>query len=156
MAEDVQGPPGRDRGFPSEVAKAWKENFPKFWVPGNYFLAPSTDLSPGGVALINGDVPGSRWFSTGVIVLYVDDESFAYVTPQGRPFSGWITFSAYVHEAHCTVAQVQLLVRANDPLYKLMMPPALHRVEDKTWQHTLGSLAAYYSATPLFGLFFTL
>ena len=34
------------------------------------------------------------------------------------------------------MAQAQLLIRANDPLYELMMPLGLHRLEDRT-------LAAY-------------
>ena len=130
---------------PAEVVKAWRERFPDFWAPGNRFLVPSTGLSPGGVALINSDIPGSRWFSTGVMVLYADDESFTYMTPEGHPFSGWVTFSAYDEEG-CTVAQVQLLIRANDPLYELMMPLGLHRVEDNTWQRTLKNLAAHFGA----------
>jgi hypothetical protein len=131
---------------PAVVVKTWRERFPDFWAPGNRFLAPSTGLSPGGVALINSDVPGSRWFSTGVLVLYADDESFTYMTPEGHPFSGWVTFSAYEDEDGCTVAQVQLLIRANDPIYELMMPLGLHRVEDKTWQRTLENLAAHFGA----------
>ncbi len=78
------------------------------------------------------------------MVLYAD-ESFTYMTPEGHPFSGWVTFSAYA-EGDCTVAQVQLLIRANDPLYELMMPLGLHRVEDKTWQRTLENLAAHFGA----------
>jgi hypothetical protein len=130
---------------PTEVVRAWRERFPDFWAPGNRFLAPSTGLAPGGVALINSDIPGSRWFSTGVLVLYSDDESFTYMTPEGHPFSGWVTFSAHDEEG-CTVAQVQLLIRANDPLYELMMPLGLHRVEDNTWQRTLENLAAHFGA----------
>jgi len=130
---------------PAEVVKAWRERFPDFWAPGNRFLAPSTGLSPGGVALINSDIPGGRWFSTGVLVLYADDESFTYMTPEGHPFSGWVTFSAY-DEDGTTVAQVQLLIRANDPIYELMMPLGLHRVEDRTWQRTLENLAAHFGA----------
>jgi Domain of unknown function (DUF1990) len=81
-----------------------------------------------------------------VLVLYADDESFTYMTLEGHPFSGWVTFSAYDDEEGCTVAQVQLLIRANDPLYELMMPLGLHRVEDKTWQRTLENLAAHFGA----------
>ena len=33
--------------------------------------------------------------STGVMVLYADEESFTFMTPQGHVFAGWITFSAY-------------------------------------------------------------
>jgi hypothetical protein len=133
---------------PAEVVKAWRERFPDLWAPGNRFLAPPTGLSPGGVALINSDIPGSRWFSTGVMVLYADDESFTYMTPEGHPFSGWVTFSAFDDdEDGCTVAQVQLLIRANDPLYELMMPLGLHRVEDETWQRTLKNVAAHFGAS---------
>ena len=32
--------------------------------------------------------------STGVLVLYADDESFTLMTPQGHVFAGWITFSS--------------------------------------------------------------
>ncbi len=131
---------------PAEIVKTWKERFPEFWMPGNRFIEPEAGLAPGGVALINSDIPGSRWFSTGVMVLYADEESFAYMTPEGHPFSGWITFSAHRDEDGTTVAQAQLLIRANDPLYELMMPLGLHRVEDKTWQHTLRSVARHFGA----------
>ncbi len=131
---------------PAEVVKTWKEDFPKFWMPGNRFLTSRAGLSPGDVALINGDVPGSRWFSTGVMVLYADDTSFTYMTPEGHPFSGWVTFNAFEDDG-ITTAQVQLLIRSNDPLYELMMPVALHRVEDMTWQHTLRSVAAHFGAS---------
>jgi hypothetical protein len=131
---------------PAEVVEAWKKNFPRFWPKENKFYAPLAGIVPGEVALLGSDVPGSRWFSTGVMVLYADEESFTYMTPEGHPFSGWITFSAYEDEDGCTVAQAQLLIRANDPLYELMMPLGLHRVEDKIWQHTLQSLAAYFGA----------
>ena len=33
--------------------------------------------------------------STGVMVLYADEESFTLMTPQGHMFAGWITFSAH-------------------------------------------------------------
>jgi hypothetical protein len=52
------------------------------------------------------------------MVLYADDESFTVITPEGHPESGWITFSAYQDDDD-TVAQVQSLARANDPLYEL-------------------------------------
>ena len=132
---------------PAGVVEAWKEYFPRFWPKANRFYAPRSGLVPGGVALLGSGVPGSRWFSTGVMVLYADEGSFAYMTPEGHPFSGWITFSAYSDEDGTTVAQVQLLIRANDPIYELMMPLGLHRMEDRTWQHTLRSLAAYFGAS---------
>ena len=124
---------------PAEVIEAWRERFPELSGFGERgFRVPSGGLVPGAVALLGG--------LSGVMVLYSDEESFTYMTPEGHPFSGWITFSAYEEEDGATVAQAHLLIRANDPLYELMMPLGLHKVEDRTWQRTLRNLAAYFGA----------
>ena len=124
---------------PAEVVEAWRERFPELSGFGEKgFRVPSGGLVPGAVALLGG--------LSGVMVLYSDEESFTYMTPEGHPFSGWITFSAYEEEDGATVAQAHLLIRANDPLYELMMPLGLHKVEDRTWQRTLRNLAAYFGA----------
>jgi hypothetical protein len=131
---------------PAEVIQTWKENYQKFWPEGNRFYAPLSGIAPGEVALISGSVPGGLKLSTGVMVLYADDESFTLMTPQGHPFSGWITFSAY-EEKGATVAQAQVLMRANDPLYELGLRVGGHRMEDSVWQHTLGALAAHFGVS---------
>jgi hypothetical protein len=125
---------------PAEVVEAWRERFPELSGFGEKgFRVPSGGLVPGAVALLRG--------LSGVMVLYSDEESFTYMTPEGHPFSGWITFSAYEkEEGGATVAQAHLLIRANDPLYELMMPLGLHKLEDRTWQRTLRNLAAYFGA----------
>ena len=49
-------------------------------------------------------VPGAPVkFSTGVLVLYANDESFTFMTPEGHNLSAWITFSAR-HGGAVTVA----------------------------------------------------
>ena len=101
---------------------------------------PSGGLVPGAVALLAGGL-------TGVMVLYSDEESFAYMTPEGHPFSGWITFSAYEDEDGTTVAQAQLLIRANDPLWEAMMVVGLNRAENIQWQDTLRNLAAHFGVS---------
>lgn len=129
---------------PADVIRIWKENFPQFWPSGNRFYSPLTGIRPGDVAILNLTGPGHMPLSTGVMVIYADDESFTLMTPQGHMFSGWITFSAYEHEG-CTVAQTQALIRANDPLYELAFRLGLgHKSEDKFWQQTLEFLAAYF------------
>src|SRR5207248_6321641 len=60
---------------PTEVIRAWKENFPKFWPKGSRFHTPLTGIAPGEVAILR-LVPGGMPLSTGVMVLYADDESF--------------------------------------------------------------------------------
>ncbi|SRR5579875_2595472 len=127
---------------PTEVIQTWKEQFPNFWPKGNRFFKPLTGIKPGEVATLSLNVGGMQ-LSTGVLVLYADDESFALMTPQGHILAGWITFSAY-EEDGATVAKVQLLIRANDPLYEIGLRLGGHRQEDRFWIHTLTALAAYF------------
>jgi hypothetical protein len=130
---------------PTEVIKVWKENFPKFWPAGNHFYGPLTGIAPGEVALLNLSMPGGMVLSTGVLVLYADDESFTLMTPQGHMFAGWITFSSF-EEDDCTIVQAQVLMRANDPMYEVGLRFGGHKSEDVFWQHTLKSLAAHFGA----------
>jgi hypothetical protein len=72
---------------PTEVIKTWKENFPKFWPEGNRFYASLRGIAPGEVARIDAVIPGGLPIpvSTGMLVLYADEESFTLMTPPGRP-----------------------------------------------------------------------
>lgn len=132
---------------PAEVIKMWKEHFPEFWPKGNYFYAPSAGIVPGETALINARVPGNLTIiSTGIRVIYADDESFTFMNPEGHMFAGWVTFSAH-QEDDDTLVQVQVLIRANDPIYEIGFRLGLmHRIEDSNWYHTLKSLAARFGA----------
>ncbi len=131
------------KATPAQVIRAWKENFPQFWPPGPRFYAPITGIAPGEVAVIN-LAAGPMRLSTGVMVLYADDESFTFMTPQGHPFAGWVTFSALDEEGR-SVAQVQILMRAQDPFSEIGLTLGGHRMEDQFWEHTLRSLAAHFS-----------
>ena len=82
-----------ERVAPADLIAAWRKDFGEFWPPGNHFYAPLTGIEPGDVALLNMKMPGLK-LSTGVMMLYADDESFTLMTPQGHMFAGWITFSA--------------------------------------------------------------
>src|SRR5215469_5605404 len=127
---------------PTQVVKVWKEHFPEFWPKGNRFYGPLTGIAPGEVGLINMALPGGVPLSTGVIVLYADDESFTFMTPQGHMFAGWITFSSHKMQ-ECTVAQAQLLIRSNDPIYELGFRMGASKSEDRFWEQTVVSLAHY-------------
>jgi hypothetical protein len=72
-------------------------------------------VKPGEVLLINAAV-GEIPVSTGVRVIYADEESFTVMTPEGHPESGWTTFSAHEGEDGVTVAQVRSLAQANRKL----------------------------------------
>ena len=131
-----------DAVSPEQAISEWKENFPKFWPENNRFFGPLTGIAPGEVALLNLTMPGRLKLSTGVLILYADEESFTLMTPQGHMFAGWITFSAYAKNGK-TVAQAQVLMRANDPIYEMGLVMGGHKKEDVFWEHTLGALAAH-------------
>jgi len=127
----------------AEVIIIWKENFPKFWPPHNNFYPSLTGIAPGEVAVLNLAMPGSMPLSTGMLVIYVDDESFTLMTPQGHMESGWITFSAF-EEDGCVVAQVQSIARTNDPMYEIGFLLFGHKTQEQFWHHTLEALAAHF------------
>jgi hypothetical protein len=97
---------------PAEVVRIWKERFPEFQPPQNRFYPSMAGVKPGEVLLINAAVGGIP-VSTGVRVIYADEESFTVMTPEGHPESGWTTFSAHEGEDGVTVAQVRSLAQAN-------------------------------------------
>ena len=138
-----------DSVTPQEVIKVWKERFPEFWPKTASFYGPIAGIAPGDVAVLNLKMPGGAKLSTGVLVLYADDESFTLMTPEGHMFAGWITFSSYPTGLG-TVAQAQVLMRASDPLYELGLALGGHRKEDKFWRETLTALAGYFKAEPSF------
>ncbi|CAN5514163.1 hypothetical protein BH20ACT18_BH20ACT18_13530 [soil metagenome] len=129
----------------TEVIAEWKQNFPKFWPEKNFFYGPLTGIAPGEVALVNLTMPGRLKLSTGVLVVYADDESFTFMTPQGHMLSGWITFSAYEKDSS-TIAQAQVLIRASDPMTELGLIFGGYKKEDEFWCHTLRGLAAHLGA----------
>jgi len=145
---------------PKSAIATWKEHFAEFWPKGSRFEGPLTGISPGEVALLDVGIGGGVRLSTGVFVLYADEESFTLMTPQGHMFAGWITFSAEraddasdpavsaVSVPRPTVVQAQLLMRANDPLYELAMTLGGHRKEDQFWVQTMTALAKYLGASP--------
>lgn len=127
---------------PVEVVAVWKVNLPKFQPPENRFYTSVDGVKPGEVVMINAQTPGGL-VSTGVLVMYADDESFTLMTPQGHPESGWVTFSAFEQDG-CTVAQVQSIGRSNDPFYEMMFRLMGSKEQERIWKHVLTSLAAHY------------
>jgi hypothetical protein len=131
-----------ERVAPVDLIATWRKDFGEFWPPGNHFYAPLTGIEPGEVALLNMKMPGLK-LSTGVMVLYADDESFTLMTPQGHMFAGWITFSAS-RQDDATVVQTQVLMRASDPIFELALMMGGHHQEDKFWSQTLGNVATRF------------
>ncbi|HEY6539113.1 MAG TPA: hypothetical protein VI138_08785 [Candidatus Dormibacteraeota bacterium] len=127
---------------PQQVISTWKAHFPEFWPKGNRFAGALAGISPGDVALLDLSMGGVK-LSTGVFVLYADEESFTLMTPEGHMFAGWISFSAE-DGGDGTIAQAQVLMRANDPLYEMGLTMGGHRKEDLFWSQTLTALAGRF------------
>jgi hypothetical protein len=127
---------------PQDVVAAWKERFPTFWPKSAKFYAPLAGIAPGEVALLDiAPVPGSPVkLSTGVMVIYADDESFTFMTPEGHTLSAWITFSAY-RDGDATVAQAQALERTSDPFDELAYMLGGNRMNDRFWRDTMANVA---------------
>ena len=134
---------GSDIG-PEELITVWKAEFPNFWPDGNRFYGTVGRIEPGDVALLNISGPGGATISTGILVIFADAESFSFMTPQGHIFAGMITFSAHEDDG-ATVAQIQALVRASDPIYEMGCRVGVaHKQEDAFWHGTLRALAARF------------
>jgi Domain of unknown function (DUF1990) len=129
---------------PAEIMQLWKENFAQFQLSTNRFFPVLGTIEPGQLVLINASMKGMP-ISTGVMVLYADDESFTLMTPQGHPESGWVTFSVFIEDG-CTIGLVESFARANDPLYEIGFRLFASTVQERIWIHVLESLAKHLHA----------
>lgn len=127
-------------GFtPETIVKKLKENLPAFQPEYNHFYPSQNGIKPGEIVLIDSATPGGP-VSTGVLVLYADDVSFTFMTPQGHPESGWVTFSASEANGIIT-AQITGLARANDPVYEAAFRTVGAKMQVNIWKHVLAALA---------------
>lgn len=127
---------------PQEIVSVWRSEFPDFWPKGNRLYASSgVPIAPGAMALLNLSIGGMLVLATGIMVIYVDDNSFCFSTVQGHMLCGWITFSSF-REDHKTIIQVHPIFRAADPVMELGFRLGAARQEDQFWHQTLHNLAA--------------
>ena len=126
---------------PQKVVKALKQNLPAFQPPYNRFYPSPRGIAPGEVVAIDSSTPGGP-VSTGVLVLYADDVSFTFMTPQGHPESGWVTFSAFEDNGNI-IAQIMGLARANDFVYEAAFRAVGSKMQVNIWKTVLTSLAKY-------------
>lgn len=137
---------------PNEVLKIWQENFPVFQPPENRFYPAMSGIEPGAVLLINAKVPPIPGLpsilpvSTGVMVLYADEEMFTVMCPEGHPLSGWNTFRVYKDDDGTLIAEVQEQSRASDPMYEFFFRVlGSSAQQDGIWIHVLTQLAAHFN-----------
>jgi len=126
---------------PLELIDILKTNFTKFQPSSNRFYPGPAGIKPGEIILINADTPGGL-IVTGVMVLYAGATSFTFITPEGHPESGWVTFSAAEIEGKTTI-RIQGLARASDPIYEVAFRLAGSKLQQGIWTHVLQSLLQY-------------
>jgi len=136
---------------PEELVAAWKASFASFWPSQGRFYGPLAGIAPGEVALLDViPLPGAPVrLSSGILVIYADDESFTFMTPEGHMLSAWITFSAF-RDGDVTIAQAQALERTSDPFDEVAYKFGVSRMNNTFWSKTLENLARHVGvAEPL-------
>jgi len=126
---------------PLQVIEIMKTNFTGFQPPQNRFYPSERGIKPGEIIIINASTPGGL-VATGVLVLYADEHTFTFITPQGHPEAGWVTFTAY-EENGSTMMQIQGLTRASDPIYEIAFRLTGSNLQQQIWIHVLDSLARH-------------
>jgi len=129
---------------PADVVRVLKQKLPDFMPPNSRFYPSITGVQPGEVIVINATMPGvPGTISTGVLILYADDEAFTVMTPEGHPESGFNTFSAFA-DGDTVVAQIQSLARANDPVYEFgFRYMGGSKQQEQIWRHVLTQLGKH-------------
>ncbi len=125
---------------PELVVRDWRARFGDFWPKGGTFYGSITSLEAGDVAPLT-----AAGVATGILVIYADDTSFTFMTPEGHMFGGLNTFSAERRDGG-TVAEIRMLVRTSDPSWELFWP-IIRRAESKFWKGTLTHVAAANGVT---------
>jgi hypothetical protein len=126
---------------PEEAIEALKKNFPSFQPPFNRFYPSPGGIQAGEVVLIDSSTPGGP-VSTGVMILFADERSFTFNTPQGHPECGFVSFSA--HEgSEGTIVQIVGLARTSDPVYEAAFRLVGSKIQTRIWTHVLTSLAVH-------------
>lgn len=132
---------------PVEVVDFWKKNLPHLMPDDSRFYPTIEGVKPGEVLVINATlpgIPGGMPVSTGVMILYADDEMFTVMTPDGHPESGFNSFSAFSDDS-VTIAQIQSLARANDPIFELgFRYLGGSKQQENIWRYVLTHLAEHF------------
>ncbi len=127
---------------PKALISDWRQHFGEYWPKGATFHTALTGVEPGAVAPIGIATGPGMTLATGILVLYADEDSFTFMTPEGHMFAGMITFEACAADVG-TQVDIKILIRTNDPIYELGWP-VMRRKEDQFWMATLSNLAAHH------------
>lgn len=121
---------------PERVVADWRAHFGDYWPRMGRFHGTISAINPGDVAPLT-----AVGVTTGIMVLYADDTSFTFLTPEGHMFAALITFSCESSTSGGTIEQIRMLLRSSDPIFEALWP-LTRRGEDIFWPRTLKNLAA--------------
>jgi anti-anti-sigma factor len=129
----------------AQIIDTVKKHFTLLQPEENRFYPSVNGIKPGEIVLINAKTPGGL-VATGVRVLYAGDTTFTFITPQGHPEAGWVTFKAFEENSR-TIMQIRGLARASDPIYELAFRLAGSALQQQIWTHMLESLAKHTTSS---------
>lgn len=129
---------------PTDVVHEWKRNFSEFW-PGQSELTGR--IEEHAVASADLEMPAGTKIATGLVVVRSDADSFTLMTLQGHMFAGWVRFSAH-EDGSRTRVEVEVLMRAGDPLYEAGLMLGGHKTEEEFWKQTLVKVARHFDQQP--------
>jgi len=128
---------------PEQILADWRDHFDAFWPGDNRLYAELRKLRPLDLAEMDIEVaPGAR-ITSGVVLLYSRPDAFALITPKGHMFNGVITFGVRSRD-RARVAEIDIRMRASDPLFEIGMALFGHRQEDRFWTGTLHNLGLHW------------
>lgn len=128
---------------PAELIETWKTRYTEFWPKGSRLYQPPDGLHQGDVAPADLAMIGGTRIGTGIVVTDERDTSFTFTTLRGHMLAGTITFASS-EEGGVTVAQVETVMRATDPLYEIGMYLGGHPYENRFWKASLTALAKHF------------
>lgn len=128
---------------PAELVRTWQTHYTEFWPKGSHLYQPADGLQQGDVAGADLLMIGGVRIGTGVVVIDENETSFTLASLQGHTFCGTITFTAR-DDNGVTMAEVEAVLRASDPLYEIGMALGGHWYENRFWKATLVALARYF------------
>lgn len=128
---------------PEGLVKNWKDRYTEFWPKGSHLYQPSGGLEEGDTAAADLAMIGGTRVGTGIRVIDEQPTSFTFATLEGHTLAGTITFSGK-KDGDVTVAHVDVLMRASDPIYEIGMPLGGHHHENNFWKASLRALARSY------------
>ncbi len=130
---------------PVMVIGMWKHRFSDFWPGTNEFVVDR--IAEDEVAGAELELPAGARVATGLMVLASAEDHFTLITIEGHMFAGWVTFRGE-QTPEGTRIEVELLMRASDPLYEFGLTLGGHRREEEFWRDTLKRVAAHLGQAP--------